>query len=489
VEDFPYDMIEFLFDSGEATSAEFLSPIRLPHLDPNEAFEIRVSGLRFPATFNGAVQITVTPAQNETNPSNNSILREVSVKAASDQGYLHCLGTLIKALEELIPASKMEDKLLVDLTVRNLQSSARMEVCGENLGCAANEIEKLLDSYSEAGIEAVAGLTPQGKLALLVKLVAEAGVEGAKCGDWIWSLLSTWQANTEEKESPTTFLLAASTVNVVVTDRQGEKAGILPDGTLVEEIPDSEVISIGDDKLILCPAEKVSGAELHGTGSDATKVSMIHGEPEGVGKQVTYVNVPILENTSAMIDLSDSQYVMKIDTDGDGEYDSDQSPDLIAPISGMSPSRVSNDYLPLLALTILALNAITLLLIVVVRRAYSPRLAKRQSRMWGSGQTKPAELRLVSSGGRAAVVSSSCTTIGREQGNHIVVAERLVSRNHAKIQFDGEKHFVIDLGSTNGTQLNGHRLQSHRPYPLRHGDALTLAGQVHLAVHRIPKRR
>ena len=61
-----------------------------------------------------------------------------------------------------------------------------------------------------------------------------------------------------------------------------------------------------------------------------------------------------------------------------------------------------------------------------------------------------------------------------------------VSRRHAAIrQGDDNTLNVWDLGSSNGTFLNGQRLNAHRPYPLRDGDELRL-GQMVIRVHFKP---
>jgi hypothetical protein len=58
-----------------------------------------------------------------------------------------------------------------------------------------------------------------------------------------------------------------------------------------------------------------------------------------------------------------------------------------------------------------------------------------------------------------------------------------VSRRHAAIRF-GDEHILNlwDLGSSNGTYLNGERLNAHRPYRLHDGDELRL-GQMMIRVH------
>lgn len=49
-----------------------------------------------------------------------------------------------------------------------------------------------------------------------------------------------------------------------------------------------------------------------------------------------------------------------------------------------------------------------------------------------------------------------------------------VSRQHVVIHQAGQELLVKDMGSVNGTYLNGHRLISHQLYPLKDGDELIL---------------
>ncbi|MEJ2208679.1 MAG: FHA domain-containing protein [Anaerolineae bacterium] len=66
--------------------------------------------------------------------------------------------------------------------------------------------------------------------------------------------------------------------------------------------------------------------------------------------------------------------------------------------------------------------------------------------------------------------------IGRSAGCDLRLHLSAVSRRHALVHWDGAEATVTDLGSTNGTVLNGERLVPHRPHPLRVGDRLELAG-------------
>jgi pSer/pThr/pTyr-binding forkhead associated (FHA) protein len=61
--------------------------------------------------------------------------------------------------------------------------------------------------------------------------------------------------------------------------------------------------------------------------------------------------------------------------------------------------------------------------------------------------------------------------IGRGRGADIVIAEPTMSRAHAAIGFDGECFYVQDLGSTNGTRVNGGREEKAT---LKTGDEIQL---------------
>lgn len=66
-------------------------------------------------------------------------------------------------------------------------------------------------------------------------------------------------------------------------------------------------------------------------------------------------------------------------------------------------------------------------------------------------------------------------TIGRDQANDIVVPhDSNVSRSHAEVQFRDERWLLVDLGSRNGTIVNGRRIRQH---PLREGDRIQV-GQI-----------
>jgi hypothetical protein len=65
------------------------------------------------------------------------------------------------------------------------------------------------------------------------------------------------------------------------------------------------------------------------------------------------------------------------------------------------------------------------------------------------------------------------TTIGRWSDNDIVIADRWISRHHARIVRQGLRYTIEDLGSKNGTFVNGQRLTG--PQELEDGDRIQVA--------------
>jgi pSer/pThr/pTyr-binding forkhead associated (FHA) protein len=63
-------------------------------------------------------------------------------------------------------------------------------------------------------------------------------------------------------------------------------------------------------------------------------------------------------------------------------------------------------------------------------------------------------------------------TVGRDEQADIRVDEPLVSRHHARIERRAGRYFVLDLGSTNRTRVNGAAVSE---WELRHGDEVRFA--------------
>lgn len=74
------------------------------------------------------------------------------------------------------------------------------------------------------------------------------------------------------------------------------------------------------------------------------------------------------------------------------------------------------------------------------------------------------------------------TSLGRDVNNSIVIEDEFVSATHAALTYRGRAWYVEDLGSTNGTFVNGSQVDGLAP--LAFGDELQV-GQARLRLDRV----
>jgi hypothetical protein len=75
--------------------------------------------------------------------------------------------------------------------------------------------------------------------------------------------------------------------------------------------------------------------------------------------------------------------------------------------------------------------------------------------------------------GRRFFVDQPALLLGRDEQCDVIIPDRQVSRHHARIHLEGERYVIEDMGSKNGTFVNGQEL--HEPYVLQDGDEIQIA--------------
>ena len=81
----------------------------------------------------------------------------------------------------------------------------------------------------------------------------------------------------------------------------------------------------------------------------------------------------------------------------------------------------------------------------------------------------------------AAFALDAITSLGRDVNNSIVLDDEFVSTTHAALTYRGRAWYVEDLGSTNGTFVNGSQVDGLAP--IAFGDEIQV-GQVRLRLER-----
>jgi len=74
------------------------------------------------------------------------------------------------------------------------------------------------------------------------------------------------------------------------------------------------------------------------------------------------------------------------------------------------------------------------------------------------------------------VILDDPVTIGRDEDVELPLRDGSISRRHCRVEREGDGYVLVDLGSTNGTLVNAHKVAGR--YPLATGDKIFLGASV-----------
>ena len=147
---------------------------------------------------------------------------------------------------------------------------------------------------------------------------------------------------------------------------------------------------------------------------------------------------------------------------------------------------MTNELLRLLLLA-LQLGFLGLLFVILYRFARALRADLRQAEAAAAAaRSGMGRLVVLESPGEEPAVGrvlqiGPITTLGRDLNSTIYLDDEFASGTHAALTFRGRAWYVEDRGSTNGTFVNGHRIQ--RPVALSFGDEVVV-GRVRFRLER-----
>lgn len=100
------------------------------------------------------------------------------------------------------------------------------------------------------------------------------------------------------------------------------------------------------------------------------------------------------------------------------------------------------------------------------------------------GQLAPGSLRVIANGsdrlntpGKVLNLTPS-SILGAAADNTVILNDQYVSGHHARLSWDGSTWWIEDLGSANGTTVNGSRCLPHNPQVVTSGARLGLGDMI-----------
>lgn len=105
----------------------------------------------------------------------------------------------------------------------------------------------------------------------------------------------------------------------------------------------------------------------------------------------------------------------------------------------------------------------------------------QQASQSGIGRLSVVESPIEEPRAGSSIALGPINSIGRDVNSTIFIDDDFVSGGHAMLTFRGRSWFIEDQGSTNGTYVNGHRID--RAVALSFGDELTI-GRVRMRLER-----
>lgn len=93
-----------------------------------------------------------------------------------------------------------------------------------------------------------------------------------------------------------------------------------------------------------------------------------------------------------------------------------------------------------------------------------------------AANASPFQIRVIegADAGRKLAVPSNGILLGRGDGCDLQLQDSAASRRHAQLFLKNGRLFVCDLGSGNGTKINGVPIAAQQNHPVRPGDAITI---------------
>ena len=165
----------------------------------------------------------------------------------------------------------------------------------------------------------------------LVKGFWNGAQDAWHCGSALADVFIGLIDDSNAKGAKVNVAFAESPIYIMVSNNNSQRVGFLDNGSIVNEIPDAEVMQADDGrKAVLYPGQNTTSVTVTGSGAGYFDLSLAMGKTDGFTHNVKYRNVSVVTDTVGTIDATNMAYILRIDDNGDGAIDRTIEPNDIA---------------------------------------------------------------------------------------------------------------------------------------------------------------
>ncbi|MFN8489879.1 MAG: Calx-beta domain-containing protein [Caldilineaceae bacterium] len=302
----------------------------LPGLQPNESRNLRIGELfLFTQVQDGELEIFLKPDSSLNLP--NSILTKTIRVDDHPDSYFRCAVTVAKPI--IFVAKLYFPQFKVALEAADLAN--RILKCGVDGVCLAKQC-----SIWAIGLGTGYFKDARDVLKMLADVLVAMG-EPPPCIK-VSDLVNAWLHEAFRSRLGINGIVTESPVYPLMTNKAGQRTGFLNNGQIVEEIPNSRAVQVGEKRIILYSGENDFEIQIAGYAAGTMNLFATFAQKDGSGVTFSYKDVQVTQIMKATVTSIDQHAMLKIDTNGDGTFDQSLPADEVEYVF-----PANNSYMPL----------------------------------------------------------------------------------------------------------------------------------------------
>jgi hypothetical protein len=291
-------------------------------LPPDGLQTLQITNFLFTRPQVDQIEVTFFPTDSDRNTTNNVRTETITIQPPSES-WLDCVSMLLDVVMIYLDVHAVDIDAVKEISADLILTNGKIieAVSNADYGQVWSEGKRFLVN-SAITIAAYTIFKPARVAISLIKDWANLVMDAVACQEVVVDVISDLINDFLAKGIDINAIFAESPIYILVTNTSNQRAGFLDDGSIVNEIADSEALQAGDGrKLVLYPGRDTKTITVTGSGDGHFDLTLAIGKADGSTHNVRYHNITVFTDTVGTIDAADSTYSLVIDDNGDGVID------------------------------------------------------------------------------------------------------------------------------------------------------------------------